>query len=343
MSRLNVLALNMSTLAGAFDALRAIDPARIHILHAEYRPSWEEVSARRRGTPLPEPEEISGELRAALREADIIFGFTVPRGILDLAPRLGWLATPSTGIDHLRSTGLLESDAVEITNVAGLAAGVIAEHVLASMLFFAKRLRHFEAERHERKWRMTRVRALEGRTVGLVGVGNIGREVATRAKAFGMRVIGIGRGDSDGRRVAGVDSVLDASELPDLLAAADYVVLAVADTPETRSMIGAAEIGAMKPDAVLVNVARGTVLDEAALVAALREGSIAGAALDVFAHEPLPADSPLWELPNVLITPHVAANFDEYLPRSVEHFAANLRRFLAGAPLETRFDRARGY
>jgi len=343
MSRLNILALNMSTLAGAFDALRAIDPERIHILHAEYRPSWEEVSARRRGTPLPDPENLSPELRAALREADIIFGFTVPRGIRELAPRLVWLATPSTGIDHLRSTGLLESDEVTITNVAGLAAGVIAEHVLAAMLFFAKRLRHFEAERLERKWRMTRLRILEGRTLALVGVGNIGREVATRAKAFGMRVMGIGRGGSTGREVPGIDRVLDREELPDLLAAADYVVLAVADTPETRGMIGGAEIGAMKSDAVLINVARGTVLDEAALCEALRTGAIAGAALDVFAHEPLPADSPLWELPNVLITPHVAANFDEYLPRSIEHFAANLRRFLSGTPLETRFDRGRGY
>jgi phosphoglycerate dehydrogenase-like enzyme len=339
---LTILALNLRPLASSFAEACAGAGVTTRVLHAEYRPSWEEVSARRRGTPLPEPESISDELRSALAETEIVFSFTVPRGILELAPRLRWLATPSTGIDHLRGTGMLESQ-VEITNVAGLAAGVIAEHVFAAILFFAKRLRHFEQEFRERKWRMTRLRSLEGKTIGLVGIGNIGQAVAVRASAFGMRVLGVGRGAPGGRSVPGVERIVSRGELPELLGAADHVVLAVADTPETRGMIGAAEIAAMKPDAILVNVARGTVIDEGALVEALRDGRIGAAALDVFAHEPLPESSPLWELPNVLITPHVAANFDEYMPRAIEHFASNLRRFVAGDALENRFDRDRGY
>jgi len=342
MSELTILALNAQAMSPRFDAIAGEHGGRVRVAHAEYRPSWEEVSARRRGTPLPEPEPLTPELRHALGPAEVIFGFTVPRGIRDLSPRLRWLATPSTGIDHLRGTGLLESD-VAITNVAGLAAGVIAEHVFAGMLFFAKRLRHFEAEHRERKWRMTRLRALEGRTVGIVGIGNIGAAVAVRAKAFGMRVIGLGRSDAVERRVAGVDQVLPRAALEELLAASDYVVIAVADTPETRGMIGARELAAMRTEAILVNVARGVIVDEPALVRALGDGAIAGAALDVFAHEPLPPTSPLWELPNVLITPHVAANFDDYMPRAIEQFARNLQRFLAGEALESRFDRARGY
>jgi phosphoglycerate dehydrogenase-like enzyme len=187
------------------------------------------------------------------------------------------------------------------------------------------------------------VTALEGRTIGLVGVGAIGSAVATRARAFGMRTIGLGRSDPRGRAVPGIDRLVSRAELPVLLAAADWVVVAAADTPETRGMIGATELAAMQPSAVLVNVARGSLVDEAALVSALRDGRIAGAALDVFATEPLPAESPLWDLPNVLVTPHVATNVPEYLARAVSAFAANVRRFLDGMPLEHQLRRERGY
>ena len=191
---------------------------------------------------------------------------------------------------------MLEAD-VPITTVGGLFGPLIAEHVFAVMLTFAKRLSHFAAQQRSHTWQMSRVTALEGRTVGLVGVGAIGSAVAVRAKAFGMRTLGLGRSDPRGRHVAGVDRLLGRGELGALLAESDWVVVAAADTPETRGMIGAAELAAMKPGAVLVNVARGSLIDEAALVDALRAGRIAGAALDVFASEPLPAESPLWDLP----------------------------------------------
>lgn len=339
MPHLTVVALNASAQDAAFDPIRALD---IEVIHATYRSSWVEVSARRTGTAPAEQDVVPAELRDALARADVVFGFLVPRSLVVLAPKLRWVQTPATGIDHLRGTGVLESDVV-VTTAGGLMAPVIAEHVLAAMLHFAKRLDRFEQQRRTHTWQMERVTSLRDRTVGLVGIGSIGAAVAALAKAFGMHVIGAGRGDGRGRHVPGIDRLLSRSELPQLLAAADYVVLAVADTPETRHLIAAPQLAAMQPHAVLINVARGTVLDEPALIEALQAQRIAGAALDVFAQEPLPATSPLWDMPQVLLTPHVAANVSDYLPRAVNLFAENIRRFLNGAPLLNTYDRARGY
>jgi phosphoglycerate dehydrogenase-like enzyme len=339
-SALTIVSLNTAQRDDIFAPVRAI--RGVELVHADHRVSWAEISARRAGGALPEPEPVADKLRAALARADVVFGFVIPRGILTLAPHVRWIATPATGIDHLRGTGVLEAT-VPVTTVGGLFGPIIAEHVFAVMLAFAKRLLHFAAQQRTRTWQMSRVAALEGRTVGLVGVGAIGSAVAARAKAFGMRTIGVGRSDPRGRSVTGVDRLVGRDGLGALLAESDWVVVAAADTPETRGMIGAAELAAMKPGAVLVNVARGSLVDEAALVDALRAGRIGGAALDVFAGEPLPPGSALWELPNVLVTPHIATNVPEYLARAVERFAANVRRFLAGEPLLDQVDRRRGY
>jgi phosphoglycerate dehydrogenase-like enzyme len=339
-TRLTIVSLNTAHRDDVFVPVRAIDG--VELVHADYRVSWEEISARRAGRPLPDPEPLPAELAAALARADVVFGFVIPRSILALAPRVRWIATPATGVDHLRGTGVLES-AIPVTTVGGLFGPIIAEHVFAMILAFAKRLPHFGAQQRTKAWQMSRVTALEGRTVGLVGVGAIGSAVALRAKAFGMRTIGLGRGDPRGRTIPGVDELVGRGQLSDLLAAADWLVVAAADTPETRGMIGAHELAAMKPDAVLVNVARGSLVDEDALTRALRDGRIAGAALDVFATEPLSPESPLWELPNVLVTPHVATNVPEYLARAVAAFASNVRRFLGGEALEQQLRRDRGY
>ena len=340
MSALTIVSLNTAQRDELFDPVRAIDG--VELVHVDHRVSWEEISARRTGQPLPEPEPISDDVRATLARADVVFGFVIPRDILALAPRVRWIATPATGIDHLRGTGVLEAD-VPITTVGGLFGPLIAEHVFAVMLTFAKRLPHFAAQQRAHTWQMSRVTALEGRTVGLVGVGAIGSAVAVRAKAFGMRTLGLGRSNPRGRHVAGVDRLLGRGELHAMLSQSDWVVVAAADTPDTRGMIGAAELAAMQPRAVLVNVARGSLIDEAALVDALRAGRIAGAALDVFAGEPLPPESPLWDLPGVLVTPHIATNVPEYLARAIEQFATNVRRFLVGEPLLNQIDRRRGY
>ncbi|HVO27950.1 MAG TPA: D-2-hydroxyacid dehydrogenase [Candidatus Margulisiibacteriota bacterium] len=341
MARLTIVALNASSQDAAFDAVRSIDPGNIDVVHAPFRTDWANVSARRRSGAVIE-QDLPDDLRAALARADVVFSFLVPSHLPQLAPRLRWLHTPATGIDHLRGTGVFESD-IMVTTVGGLFAPVIAEHVLALMLHFAKRLHIFEPQQRERVWQMSRVQSLANRTVGLVGVGNIGAQVARLAQAFGMRVVGIGRSAPQGRVIAGVDQLLARTELPALLTQSDYVVVAVADTPETRHLIGAPELAALQPQAVLINVARGTVIDEAALIAALQAKRIAGAGLDVFAREPLPADSPLWLLPQVVLTPHVAANVEGYLAKAIAQFAENVRRFARGMPLENQFDRLRGY
>jgi len=339
---LTIVALNMGTRDAVFEPVRAVDPDRIQIVHAEYRTSWAEVSARRRKEAAAEPEDVADTLHEALARADVLFAFVVPRRLPALAPRLRWLATPATGIDHLRGCQVLEST-ITVTTVGGLFGPIIAEHVLAAMLYFAKRLPLFAAQQGERRWQTARLHALAGRTVGIVGVGSIGSAVGRLAQAFGMHVLGIGRSDPAGRQVAGIDTLLPRSALTELLGTADYVVLAVADTPETLNLIGARELATMKREAVLINVARGTVIDEGALAAALESERIAGAALDVFAREPLPTESRLWRLPNVLVTPHVATNVPEYLALAAADFADNVRRFLAGEPLRNQFDRARGY
>ncbi|GIW42623.1 MAG: 3-phosphoglycerate dehydrogenase [Candidatus Binatia bacterium] len=336
-----VVAVNLEGFDSAFAPVRDLSD-RVELVHAAYETSWEEVSARRSGRPSPRPEKLTPELLSALERAEVVFGFVLPRNLPQLAPRLRWVATPATGFDQLRGCGVLESG-IPVTSVGGLFAPDIAEHVFASVLFLAKRLRTFEDQRRRREWRMRRVEFLHGKTLGLVGVGNIGKAVAARAKAFGMRVVGVGRSSSEGRTVPGVDRLLERRELPMLLREADVVVVAVADTPETRGMIGEREIGEMKPTAYLVNVSRGTVLDEPALVHALESGRLRGAALDVFETEPLPPESPLWELENVLVTPHVAANAEDYMPRAIAQFAENLRRYLEGKPLENRYDPVRGY
>jgi len=179
--------------------------------------------------------------------------------------------------------------------------------------------------------------------VGIVGMGHIGEEVARLARAFGCRIVATRRSVTAPTSDQHADELLPPSGLPRLLETSDYVVLAVPLTPETRGMIGAAELGMMPPHAVLVNIARGGVVDEAALVDALREHRIAGAALDVFEREPLPAESPLWDLDNVIVSPHISGGTEIYNQRAVDIFADNLRRFLAGEPLHNVVDPARGY
>jgi phosphoglycerate dehydrogenase-like enzyme len=236
----------------------------------------------------------------------------------------------------------------------------MGEYVLMMMLAFAHRLP--EMVRFQRRaewahdlWPEVGAQELRGAIVGIVGYGSIGREVGRLAKAFGMRVLALkrraGQTEDAGWRLPGlgdpalehVDRLLSRDELPALLGESDYVVLSLPLTPETRGMIGAAELGQMKHSAVLINVARGDLVDEAALVEALQEGKIGGAALDVFSQEPLPADSPLWRLPNVLLSPHAADVNAHYDARAIELFAENLRRYLDGRPLLNVVDLAQGY
>ena len=228
-----------------------------------------------------------------------------------------------------------------LTNARGVFDVPIAETVLAYILMIAKRLPELLRQQQAHRWHSLSLREVAGLTLGLIGTGGIGREIACRAHALGMRVLATRRHPE--RPVPCVEALWPPARISELLAEADFVVLAVPSTPETRGMIGAAQLAAMRRSAWLINVARGAVVDEAALLAALRSGQIAGAALDVFAEEPLPSDSPFWEMPNVILTPHNSWSTPHLRHREAALFLDNLRRYRAGQPLRNVVDKARGY
>jgi phosphoglycerate dehydrogenase-like enzyme len=325
-----VVVFNLADQAAHLAVLVADLP--VEVRHADFRLPWEVIADRRAGK-IGDAHTASPEVRALLGEAEVILGFALPYGAADLAPRLRWVETPATGHDQLNGTGVLEGGAA-VTTIGGVFAPPVAEHVFALLLALWRRMDEFRDAQRRRAWELKVVRGLGGSTMLIVGLGNIGGAVARAAKAFGMRVLGIRR---DVRLVPeGVDAVHPRERLHALLGEADVVVLAVAGTPDTVHLIGAPELAAMKPDACLINVARGIVLDEGALAAALAGGRIGGAGLDVFESEPLPAASPLWTMPNVVITPHIAPNTESKMRLAVDHFADNLRRYCAGEELVDR-------
>ena len=282
------------------------------------------------------------QLDILLREAEVIFGLRFPLDVLTRSPRLKWIQTTSAGVDRFLDAEMMASP-VTLTNVSGMHATQIGEFVLALMLMFAKNAPLLFQMKQEKQWKRLPSSILRSRTVGIVGLGSIGREVARLAKAFGMRVLATRRTAREEGRAKYVDLLLPPDQLPRLLEESDFVVLAVPVTAETRKLIGEDELRAMKSTAYLINISRGETVDESALVRALEEGWIGGAGLDVFATEPLPAESRLWELPNVIFSPHVAGVMEEYVERATERFVENLRRFLDGKKLRNVVDKERGY
>ncbi|MGC9469200.1 MAG: D-2-hydroxyacid dehydrogenase [Anaerolineae bacterium] len=255
-------------------------------------------------------------------------------------PSLRWVHTVSAGIDHALEA-LPSDQEVVITNASGIFDVPIAEMVIAYMLTIAKRIPDFLDHQRNRVWRLLRLRELAGLTVGIVGLGNIGSEIAKRCKAMEMRVLATRRHPERGGAFA--DDVLAPERLRDLLVAAHFVVIAVPLTAETEGLIGRAELRMMRPDAWLINIARGAIVDEAALIETLTQGWIAGAALDVFEEEPLPESSPLWAMSNVMITPHSSWSTPYLKQREAELFLDNLERFLQDRPLRNVIDLSRGY
>lgn len=291
-------------------------------------------------------------------DTEVLYTFHLPAD-LSGAPRLKWVQLHTAGIDHLLDHPLMKSD-VLLTTASGIHATPIAEYVFASILAFNRRVPQMLYYQRRREWPQGRWDLfarpkLRGSTLGIVGYGSIGREVGRIARCFGMRVVATKRSTSQmrdgGYAVAGIedregllpDEVFPPERLSEMLSLCDYVVVAVPLTPETRKLIGEAELRAMKPGAYLVNISRGGTVDEAALIRALREGWIAGAGLDVFEEEPLPSDSPLYDLENVILSPHVSGFTLRYNERSADLFAENLRRYLAGEPLLNLVDKAKGY
>jgi D-2-hydroxyacid dehydrogenase (NADP+) len=282
------------------------------------------------------------ELDALLAGADIIFGLVLPKDLPARAPKLKWVQMMSAGVDRLVRSEIWQS-AVLITGVSGIHAAPISEFVILEMLMFAKNAPQFFRMKEKREWKRFAPTVLRSRTVGIVGLGSIGKEVARLAGAFGMRVIATRRSTRQPGRARYVDLLLPAARLKQLLSESDFVVIATPLTAETRGLIGEDELRAMKPTAYIINIARGGIIDEEALVRAIEEKRIAGAGLDVTSSEPLPADSRLWDFDNIILSPHISGGMDDYMERATDLFCENLRRYLDGKKLLNLVDRDRGY
>jgi phosphoglycerate dehydrogenase-like enzyme len=300
------------------------------------------------------------EVREALDEdTEVLYAFHLPDDLLTKAPRLRWVQLHSAGADHLLGQPIMKSDAL-ITTTSGIHATPIAEYALASMLAWSRRLPKMLYYQQRREWPQGRwalfaSQELRGATLGIVGYGSIGREVGRIGKCFGMRVVAAKRSVNEARdtgyKLPGTgdpeaqmpDRIYPPERLREMLAECDFVVISLPLTSETRGLIGEEELQAMKPTAYLVNVSRGGIVNEPALIKALQEGWIAGAGLDVFEMEPLPPDSPLYDLDNVILSPHVAGFSPHYDERASDLFAENLRRYLAGEELLNLVDKKAGY
>jgi len=281
-------------------------------------------------------------------DAEIVIAWSVRPEQFKAAKKLRWIHSPAAAVHQLMFPELINSEVV-LTNAREVHGPVVAEHVIALIYALAKKIP--EAVRLQQKhiwgqeamWREgRRPRELADATLGLVGVGSIGREVAKRASALGMSVVAV-RQHPEKQKPEGVTTVYSAGALKIFLAQCDYVVLAAPITPSTQRLMNAERLGQMKRDACLINVGRGLLIDEAALSTALRKNQIGGAALDVFEQEPLPADSPLWDLDNVLITPHTAGLTEELWERHYRLYSDNLRRYLGGKSLGGMVDKDKGY
>jgi phosphoglycerate dehydrogenase-like enzyme len=282
------------------------------------------------------------KLDALLAWADVIFALRLPPNTIARAPKLRWIQAISAGVDHLTGSDAWQSRAI-ITGVSGIHATPIGEFVMALMLMLAKNTPLAFEMMKTRNWKRYEAHTLRGRTVGIVGLGHIGREIARLSKAFGMIVLATRRSTRQPGRARNVDLLLPQKHMKQLLSRSDYVVLSVPLTPDTRHIIGEAELKAMKRTAFLINIGRGSLIDEEALIRTLDEKRIAGAGLDVTYKEPLPKESRLWDFNNVILSPHISGGREDYMLHATRLFCENLRRFLRGKRLLNVIDRKRGY
>ncbi|OLC29391.1 MAG: hypothetical protein AUH31_07115 [Armatimonadetes bacterium 13_1_40CM_64_14] len=297
------------------------------------------------GHPLRRSLEDEQRWREYLAEAEVLFDFdhTNLAVLTTLIPHVRWIQATSAGIGQLLiRTGLIAAP-ITFTTAKGIHAKPLADFAAMAILWFAKDGFRMIREQAARRWTRYCGRNVSGATVGIVGFGSIGREVAKVCRAMGMRVVATSRTLRAGASDSDADQIISVSNLTALLGVADYVVLAVPHTPQTERLLGGAELAAMRPGAVLINVARGAVVDEAALIAALRDGHLGGAALDVLSMEPPAADNPLWSMPNVLISPHSASTVESENNRLTDLFCENLVRYMRGEALLNVFDRKRLY
>lgn len=280
-------------------------------------------------------------------DAEIVVAWSVRPQQITAAKNLRWIHSTAAAVHQLIFPELVNSDIV-LTNAREVHGPVVAEHVIALIFALAKKIPDSVRLQEKHVWGQQilwddppRIREVGGATVGMVGLGSIGRPVVKSAKALGMRVIAVREHPEKGSE--GADAVFGPAQIDELFRQAAYIVLAAPVTNSTKAIVNAGRLALMKPDACLINVGRGPLVDEPALAAALREKRIGGAALDVFPKEPLAADSPLWDVPNLLITPHTAALTDKLWERQYALFSENLRRYLNGEALLAVVDKRKGY
>lgn len=335
------------------DAIRKVDP-RLQVTHLsraerfvyrDGRPLW--AGYAEPPTPAEDVEGARASLGPILAETDVLLSNPiVPDNILERAPNLKWVQLTSAGADRLIDSELVRR--ITVTSASGIHAIPISEYVIGAMIAFAKGFHRASRSQIDHKWQAFLPVELAGATVAVLGLGAIGGRVAQLAKAFEMRVLAMRR--SCDKRMSGaecgqpfVDQMFPPSELHAVLAESDYVALAVPLTSDSRHMIGEGELAVMKPNAVIINIARGAVIDQEALIRALKAQRIGGAALDVTDPEPLPPESELWDLENVMITPHISGGTPHYMDRAIELFCDNLRRYVDGETLRNVVDPDRGY
>ena len=329
------------------DRIRAVNP-RLEVVYEPGLLPPPRYAADHVGHAFERTEGDERRWVSLLAEAEVLFDFdrTHLEDLPELAPSLRWVQATSAGIGQLvaRHRYAERMPTAVFTTASGVHAIPLAEYALMSILMFRRKVPEMLADQRERRWVRFASSDLADRSLAIVGVGSIGQEVARMAGAFGMRTVGVKR------RVAGIEPAslhLEAlyafDELHAALRGAEHVVLSAPHTPETEELIGAAELALLAPGAIVVNVARGALIDEAALVDALESGHVGGAALDVFREEPLSADSPFWTMPNVLVCSHSAGTSERENERITEIFCENLRRYLAGEPLRNALDTDRMY
>jgi phosphoglycerate dehydrogenase-like enzyme len=282
-----------------------------------------------------------------IADADIAIAWSLRGEQIAAAKKLKWIHSTATAVHALMSDELRGSNIV-VTNARDVHGPVVAEHAMALVFALAKRLPQAMKYQQQKYWAQQdiwnvtpRPRKLKGATIAIVGLGGIGRPLAKMASALGMRVIGVR--EHPERMCEGVEKIYGLADLDEALGQADFVVLALPVTPKTHHLMHAARFACLKPEAYLVNVGRGVLIDEVALIEALRRKSLAGAALDVTEEEPLPPESPLWAMDNVFITPHIASLTEQMWERHYETFTQNLHRFLNHEPLLWMIDKEKAY
>ncbi|HEY2562677.1 MAG TPA: D-2-hydroxyacid dehydrogenase [Acidimicrobiales bacterium] len=334
-------------LASVFDheRVRALCPTT-EVVTAPYEITHEQ---RTRRSHEPDNDELRAfepplgpQLVADLGRAEVLFTLDAPYDLGRLAPHLRWIQALGSGVGQFASSGL-DGTGIVLTNAAGTSSVPIAEWVLARVLSMTKRFDEHATAQRRHEWKPRYGSMLMGRTMVIVGLGAIGREVGRRARAFGVHVIGIRRSWAPGSSSPDADELMGPGALHEALARADIIVVAAPGSRENDGLFDAAAFAATRPGAIFINVARGSLVDEPALIDALESGRLRAAAIDVARHEPLPPEDPLWDAPNLSISPHSSTSTEGYMERTFDHFFANLERYVGDRPLENVVDMTGGY